>query len=98
MLNYPPYTTETEPISIDPGKSIMINVLGVDVVANEAVDTDDYDITIVDGFDDYDNDLPLFVVSDSWSYGGAYPGTDLQFNDGWFWSETYDTAENGMQY
>ena len=77
LLNYPPYTTETEPISIDPGKSIMINVLGIDLVAAEAVSTDDYDITIVDGFDDYDSDLPLFVVIDSWSYGGAYPGTDL---------------------
>ena len=43
----------------------------------DAVSTDDYDITIVDGFDDYDSNLPLSVVEDSWSYGGFFPGTDV---------------------
>ena len=76
LLNYPPYTTEITPISINPGVSIMIGVF-----ANNPLDavsiTDEYDITIVDGFDDYDSNLPLSVVEDSWSYGGFYPGEDI---------------------
>ena len=53
----------------------------IGVFANNPLDavaiTDEYDITIVDGFDDYDSNLPLSVVEDSWSYGGFYPGEDI---------------------
>ena len=40
---------------------------------------DTYDVTILDGFYDYDSDYPLSVVADSWSYGGFFPGEDLQY-------------------
>ena len=79
MLNYPPYTTETTPTSINPGKTIMIAVLAENT--DDLVDPpeDTYDVTVLDGFYDYDSDYPLSVVADSWSYGGFFPGEDLQY-------------------